>query len=170
MRPLFLFTFWRSIALIILFFDLMFIPHLHTMLDFRLANQAFPFLPTAWCCMMLLSFTYASSFSTICILSSFEFFWNKLIMHLCLSFLTMLHNVETNLNWKNIRFAKEKRVWKEGKKPRKCKKCQLNCSNKKYQVSALNDHNWLFESSLSTIIGIIIYWNIYFLFFKKTKF
>ncbi len=66
------------------------------------------------------------------ILSSLEIVWNKLAMHLCPSFSAMLHNVEINLNWKNIRFAKGKGVWKEKRKLRKCKKCQLNCNNKKY--------------------------------------
>jgi hypothetical protein len=81
----------------------MFIQNPHTMLDFKPTNWAFLFLHTTWCCIivvsLLLSLICATPVSTICILFSLEIVWNKLLMHLCPSFLTMYHhNVETNVN------------------------------------------------------------------------
>jgi hypothetical protein len=130
--PLFLSAFWRPLALIILFFDLMFTQNPHTMLDSRLVNGVLFFCTLHDVASLYLSLICASSFSTICIFSSLEIVWNKLVMQLCPSFSTMLHNVETNLNWKSIRFVKGKGVWKEERKLRKCKKCQL-----KYQVPSM---------------------------------
>ncbi len=147
--PSFLFTFWRPLAFIILFFDLMFIQNPPTMLDSRLANWAFLFLHITWCC-ILVAFSHLCKFPLHNLhLLLVEIVRNKLVMHLCPSFSTRLHNVETNLSWKSIRFVKGKGVWKEERKLRKCKKCQLNCNKKKYQVCTLNDHNWLLGSSLS---------------------